>query len=98
MVTTGGAAPRAAQLRVWPLRAHANLRAGVIGAGAFGRLHAQKYASLPGVDLIGIADADPARARELASSLGVTMFADYRAMLAHVDIVTIATPAAAHGE
>jgi len=80
------------------LRSHEKLRAGVIGAGAFGRLHAQKYASLAGVELIGVADADEARARELASSLGVTMFADYRSMLPHVDVVTIATPAAAHGE
>ena len=74
------------------------MRAGVIGAGAFGRFHAQKYASLPGVDLIGVADAHPERAREIASSLGATMFADYRFMLPHIDIVTIATPAATHGE
>ncbi len=80
------------------MRSHAKLRAGVIGAGAFGRLHAQKYASLPGVDLVGIADADVSRARELAGSLHATMFADYRFMLPHVDVVTIATPAAAHGE
>ena len=80
------------------MRENGNLRAGVIGAGAFGRLHAQKYASLKGVELIGVADADMARARELAGSLGATMFADYRAMLPHIDIVTIATPAAAHGE
>ncbi len=74
------------------------MRAGVIGAGAFGRLHAQKYASLPGVELIGVADADTVRARELSSSLGATMFADYRHMLPHVDVVTIATPAHTHGE
>jgi predicted dehydrogenase len=80
------------------LKEHANLRAGVIGAGAFGRFHAQKYASRPGVELIGVADADLARAREVASSLGATMFADYRHMLPHVDVVTIATPAATHGE
>ena len=80
------------------MRANANLRAGVIGAGAFGRLHAQKYASLPGVDLIGIADAEPERARAVAGPMGVTMFADYRFMLPHVDVVTIATPAEAHGE
>jgi len=80
------------------LKANTNLRAGVIGAGAFGRLHAQKYASLPGVELIGVADANLDRAREISGSLGATMFADYRHMLPHVDVVTIATPAASHGE
>jgi len=80
------------------LRSQTNLRAGVIGAGAFGRFHAQKYASLPGVQLIGVADAQAERARELSSSLGATMFADFRHMLPHVDVVTIATPAASHGE
>ena len=34
-----------------------NLRAGVIGVGYLGRFHAQKYAALPDVDLVGVADA-----------------------------------------
>ena len=74
------------------------LRAGVIGAGSFGRLHAQKYANLPGVKLIGIADAQPARAQTLANDFGVTGFINWRAMLPHVDVVTIAAPARFHGE
>ena len=51
------------------------LKAGVIGAGAFGRLHAQKYASLPGVTLVGIADTSEERAHVLANDFGVTAFA-----------------------
>lgn len=74
------------------------IRAGVIGAGAFGRLHAQKYASLPGVRLVGIADVSEVRAQTLANDFGVTAFAGWRAMLPHVDIVTIAAPARYHGE
>jgi predicted dehydrogenase len=74
------------------------IRAGVIGAGAFGRLHAQKYASLPGVKLIGIADVSEERAQTLANDFGVTAFAGWRAMLPHVDIVTIAAPARFHGQ
>src|SRR5690242_14217476 len=61
---------RPALQRVRALKANTNLRAGVIGAGAFGRLHAQKYASLPGVELIGVADANLERAREISGSLG----------------------------
>jgi len=74
------------------------IRAGVIGAGAFGRLHAQKYASLPGVKLVGIADVSEERAQTLANDFGVTAFAGWRAMLPHVDIVTIAAPARFHGQ
>ena len=74
------------------------IRAGVIGAGSFGRLHAQKYSSLPGVKLIGIADVQPAKAQTLANDFGVTGFMNWRAMLPHVDVVTIAAPARFHGE
>ena len=74
------------------------IRAGVIGAGAFGRLHAQKYAGLPGVKFVGIADVSEVRAQTLANDFGVTAFAGWRAMLPHVDIVTIAAPARFHGE
>jgi len=74
------------------------LRAGVIGAGSFGRLHAQKYANMPGVKLVGIADAQHARAQTLANDFEVTAFLNWRAMLPHVDVVTIAAPARFHGE
>ncbi len=74
------------------------IRAGVVGAGAFGRLHAQKYAATPGVTLVGIADADSARAQTMANDFGVQAFAGWRAMLPHVDVVTIAVPARVHGE
>jgi predicted dehydrogenase len=77
---------------------HREIKAGVIGAGAFGRLHAQKYASLPGVKLIGIADADVARAQTLANDFMVTAYPGWRSILPHVEVVTIATPARFHGE
>ncbi len=76
----------------------AEIRAGVIGAGAFGRLHASKYTSLPGVKLVGIADVSEERAQTLANDFGVTAYAGWRAMLPHVDIVTIAAPAKFHGQ
>ena len=70
----------------------------MIGAGSFGRLHAQKYATLPGVRLIGVADSQPERAQALASDFRATSFPNWRAMLPHVDVVTIAVPARFHGE
>jgi predicted dehydrogenase len=74
------------------------LRAGVIGAGVFGRFHAQKYATLPGVQLIGVADAMGDRAAEAAAAHGVRAFTRIEDLLAEVDAVSIATPATTHGE
>ena len=73
------------------------LKAGVIGAGAFGANHARKYASLAGVDLIGVYDPATEAAQALAASLGVQAFDDLSEMLAAVDVVTIASPAIYHG-
>jgi predicted dehydrogenase len=75
-----------------------NLKAGVVGAGSFGGHHARKYASLEGVDLIGVFDPDLARASALAGDLGVAAFDDLRALLDRVDVITIAAPASVHAE
>jgi predicted dehydrogenase len=53
---------------------------------------------MPGVKLVGIADAQHGRAQTLANDFGVTAFLNWRAMLPHVDVVTIAAPARFHGE
>ena len=72
------------------------LKAGVVGSGVFGGFHANKYVQMDGVDLVGIFDVDPARCQALADKLGVTAFADMDALLAAVDIVTVASPATTH--
>ena len=73
------------------------LRAGVIGAGAFGRLHAQKYSRLDDVRLVGIADPDQAKAAAVAEEMGCFALGDYRRLIGAVDVVTIASPALTHG-
>lgn len=72
------------------------LRAAVVGVGHLGRYHADKYAALPGVRLVGIVDRDPARAREVADALGVAVFADHHALVGKVDCASVAVPTAAH--
>ena len=47
---------------------------GVIGVGWFGELHAQIYASLPQVNLVGVSDIDYSRADKVAQNLGVCAF------------------------
>ncbi len=73
-------------------------RAGVAGAGAFGAIHAGKYAAEPRTQLAAVYDVDFDRARALADSHGAAAFDDFDVFLAAIDIATIATPARAHGD
>jgi len=72
------------------------IRVGVVGAGFFGRYHAQQYSSLPGVSLVGVADHDPASAARLAAEFGGQSFGDHRDLLDSVDAVSVATPTNSH--
>ena len=74
------------------------LRAGVLGAGAFGRIHARKYAEDARMTFVGVYDPDDERATELANTHGAEAFASLDALLRAVDIVTIASPPSFHGE
>ena len=51
---------------------------------------------MPGVDFVGVADADCARAGEIAARLGVRAFDDYRELLKNVSAVCIAVPTRLH--
>jgi myo-inositol 2-dehydrogenase/D-chiro-inositol 1-dehydrogenase len=77
-----------------------SIRIGLIGAGIMGADHARIFArELPGAALRVICDADEARARRLADSLGVADVAsDGEAVIARTDIdaVVIASPDFTH--
>lgn len=73
------------------------LKAGVIGAGAFGRHHARKYFEDARTELVGVFDLDIERAQMLAETHHVRGYDSIAALLAEVDIVTIATPPSTHG-
>ena len=72
------------------------IRTGVVGLGYFGSFHARHYAAHPGAALIGVVDADPARARAAADAHGAEPFADHRALIGRVDAVSVAVPTALH--
>jgi len=76
--------------------AERTLRAGVIGVGALGRHHARVWASLPGTRLVGVFDADPARAAEVARQHGCRAYADDEALLAEAEVVSVAVPTVDH--
>ena len=70
------------------------MKAAVIGAGHMGRYHAQKLARL--TELVGVVDADPARARELTEKVGGAALSDYRELFGKADAAVIAVPTDRH--
>ena len=72
------------------------LRVGVIGVGHLGQHHVRLYASLPGATLVGIADADSRRAKEIAERFGTAVYDDIGVLLKQVEAVSIAAPTSAH--
>ena len=75
------------------------LKAAVIGAGAFGRHHAAKYAAMDDVVLFAVADPS-AESRALLSAKydGVLTVADWHDLLGKVDLVSVCSPAVTHYE
>jgi UDP-N-acetylglucosamine 3-dehydrogenase len=74
------------------------VRLGIIGAGFMGGIHARVAAGLPGVEIVGVSDVDPARAAALAERYGGQPFAAHGAMLDSVqpDAVLVCTPETEH--
>jgi predicted dehydrogenase len=74
------------------------IKIAVIGVGRWGELHAQKLASIPQAELVGVVDILPERAQEVAWKVGSKPFSDYRELLGKVEAVSIATPTSVHYE
>jgi predicted dehydrogenase len=72
------------------------LRMAVIGVGHLGKEHARILASLPEVELVGVADIDGARAEAVARRLGTQAYTDYWPLLHRVDAATIVVPTTFH--
>ncbi|MFQ5989824.1 MAG: Gfo/Idh/MocA family oxidoreductase [Candidatus Methylomirabilales bacterium] len=74
------------------------IRVGVIGVGHLGQHHARIYRELPGVELAGIADIDPARLQEVQRVAEAPVFQDYRELFGRVDGVSVAVPTDLHAQ
>jgi len=74
----------------------AKIKIGVIGVGYLGRFHAEKYAALPEVELVGVADLNPERAKAVAGALNTGVFTDYHQLLPLVEAVSVAVPTTSH--
>ena len=74
------------------------IRAAVVGVGYLGRFHAQKYAQLPGCELVAVVDGREEVRNAVAAEVHSTAVADYRQLLGKVDAVSVVTPTPAHFE
>ncbi len=72
------------------------LRCAVIGVGYLGKFHAQKYAKIPGCELVAVVDSRQEVADAVAAPLGCRALTDYRELLGQVDAVSIVVPTQAH--
>lgn len=72
------------------------LRTAVIGVGYLGNFHAQKYAVIPGSDLVGVVDSLPQRANRIAAELGTKHYSDHRELIGKVDAVSVVVPTQFH--
>jgi predicted dehydrogenase len=73
-------------------------RVGVVGVGHLGRYHAQNYASLPGVELVGVTDVDKERAKAVAAEYGCRTFESQEQLLEEVEAVSVVVPTDRHHE
>jgi predicted dehydrogenase len=72
------------------------LRAAVVGVGYFGAFHAEKYAALPGVELVAVVDADTRRGGEIAAKLGTRACASLADLPGPIDAASVAVPTQHH--
>ncbi len=74
------------------------VRVAVIGVGHLGRFHAEKFAQIPQVELVGVVDIIKERADEIAKRYHTRPFYDFRKVLPLVDAVSIVVPTIHHFE
>jgi len=72
------------------------LKVTVVGVGHLGSIHAKIYRDIPDCELIGVCDIDKARLDEVAASLGVPAYLDYRELFSKVNAVSVAVPTKFH--
>ncbi len=72
------------------------VKVGVIGVGYLGQFHAEKYAGIADVQLMGVVDADAGRAEDIAGKLKTRAYTDAAQLIGMVDAVSIVVPTFLH--
>ncbi|MCX6596327.1 MAG: Gfo/Idh/MocA family oxidoreductase [Acidobacteria bacterium] len=72
------------------------VRVGVVGAGSFGKNHLRVLSQLPGVRLVAVVEADPARRNAAAEQYGCAALEDPRDLVGLAEAAIVATPTTSH--
>lgn len=72
------------------------VKVAVCGVGYLGSFHAEKYARMADVDLVGVVDIDPTRAAEVAARWNTSAHTDHRELIGRVQAASIAVSTPAH--
>ena len=74
------------------------MKIGVVGAGFMGSVHLAAYADMPGVEVVGVADANEEAAAAGASYVGARPYPSYEALVSaeSVDVIDACVPTALH--
>ncbi|HXE76028.1 MAG TPA: Gfo/Idh/MocA family oxidoreductase [Candidatus Xenobia bacterium] len=72
------------------------IKVGVVGVGDFGRHHVRLYRELDGAELVGVCDADTARARTIAQEFSTHTFDSLSALAESAQAVSVAVPTQHH--
>jgi predicted dehydrogenase len=71
-------------------------RVGVVGVGYLGKFHAQKYAAMENVTLVGVVDTDSGLAEQVAGDTGCQAFSDYQDLFGEIDAASVVVPTPSH--
>jgi predicted dehydrogenase len=74
------------------------VRVAVIGVGSLGQWHARIYSEMENTELVGVYDADPKRAAEIAERYNTTPFESMEDLADKVDAASIVVPTHLHFE
>jgi predicted dehydrogenase len=72
------------------------MRAGVVGTGYLGRLHARVLTEIAEAQVVGFVEPNDAIAAEVSSSLGLKRFASVAELAKQIECAVVATPTVAH--
>ncbi len=71
------------------------IKIGVVGLGAMGQHHVRLYSQLD-CELVGVADTNMERAREIGEKYGTSYYSDYHDLITKIDAVSIVVPTSLH--
>jgi len=72
------------------------LKVAVVGVGHLGRAHARIYSEMDEVELVGVVDANPAVADQVADSLSTRAFYNHSDIIGLAEAASVATPTDVH--